>query len=421
MTITVHTPDAVEEYVYDEPAGCDVGRSAACGIRIPDRYRRVSRRHCRLDVDPPGVRVRDLGSSYGTHVNGSRLGRLTEQPLTDGDEIAIGDVRLRITVETTADGPEEAREAPPVPGYVLVRELGRGSQGVVHLARHRATGELVALKRVAAQGPVDAQARFAFRREFASVRALRHPNIVAFLDTGDTGDTGDSGDSTAGADRAEGGDAFWFACELCPGGTLERLAARHAGRVPVPVALSVVRQVLAGLDHAHRAELPATRLADGAEATARGLVHRDVKPANILLTGEESAAGPVVKLADFGLAKAFEHAGLSGHTRTGALGGTIPFVPRSQLLDYKYAGPEVDVWAAAACLYWMLTGATPRDFPAHKDPVAIALREPVVRIGDRGASIPPRLADVVDAALVDTPRIQVRTAAELARALREST
>ncbi|MET9375865.1 FHA domain-containing serine/threonine-protein kinase [Streptomyces sp. NPDC002992] len=405
MTVAVHTPDGVAEHVLGERAGLDVGRSAACGIRIPDRYRSVSRRHCRLEIDAPGPRVRDLGSSYGTYVNGTRLGRLTERPLAHGDEILIGEVRLRIAVEEPADAlPEDppALAPPAVPAYEILQELGRGSQGVVHLARHRGTGELVALKRVLAVGAVDPQTRFAFRREFESIRALRHPNIVAFRDSGDRDN------------------AFWFACAYCPGGALERLAARHGGRVPVAEALTVVRQVLAALEHAHRAVLPAAPLADGAEATARGLVHRDVKPANILLTGEETDDGPVVKLADFGLAKAFEHAGLSGHTRTGALGGTIPFTPRGQLLGYKYAGPEVDVWAAAACLYWMLTGATPRDFPPHKDPVAVALREPVVRIADRDPSIPPRLADVIDAALVDTPRIGIRTAEELARALRES-
>ncbi|MER6996818.1 FHA domain-containing serine/threonine-protein kinase [Streptomyces sp. NPDC000410] len=409
VTVSVHSGAAIEEYVYRERVTCEVGRSAECAIRIAERHRGVSRRHCRLDIDPPLLRVRDLGSSYGTHVNGERLGRLTEHPLAHGDEVRVGDVTLRIAV---AEGPDDAagttREEPadPAPAvvgdYAIVRELGRGSQGVVHLARHTGTGELVALKRVRATRTVDEHARFAFRREFESIRALRHPNIVEFRGSGDR--------------RGE----FYFVCEYCPGGGLERLAALHGGTVPVADALHVVRQVLSGLAHAHRAVVPAPTHADGTggtHTTARGLVHRDVKPANILLARADAGARPVVKLADFGLAKAFEHAGLSGHTRTGALGGTIPFTARTQLLGYKYAGPEVDVWAAAACLYWLLTGATPRDFPPHKDPVAVALREPVVRIRERDPSIPHRLADVIDEALVDTPRITIGTATELAGAL----
>nr|WP_272919857.1 serine/threonine-protein kinase [Streptomyces sp. SID4948] len=288
---------------------------------------------------------------------------------------------------------------PEVPGYRVVRELGRGSQGVVRLARSLATGDLVALKQVPATRQADDRARFALRRELESVRALRHRNIVEFRDSGD--------------DQR----AFYFAGEYCPGGSLEGFAARHGGKVPPAQALGVVRQVLAGLAYAHRAELPALRQQDGAPAVVHGLVHRDVKPANILLAGPGPDGGPVVKLADFGLAKAFEHAGLSGHTRTGAMGGTIPFMARTQLIGYKYAGPEVDVWASAACLYWMLTGATPRDFPPHKDPVAVALREPVVPVRERDPSLPRRLAEVIDEALNDDPAVTVRTADELTAVL----
>ncbi|WP_252824793.1 FHA domain-containing serine/threonine-protein kinase [Actinoallomurus soli] len=403
----MHTASFVAEYVFDQQATCLVGRSQECDIKISDHHRSVSRRHCRLTVDPPRLQVRDLGSSFGTHVNGHRLGRLTEWVLTDGDEVRIGDVRLRIGVIDTEDNvtaPGEEPTAPvTAPGYELLRELGRGSQGVVHLARHLDSGQVVALKRMWTFGRVDDNARFAFRREVEGIRALRHPHIVRFQEAGDEDD------------------ALYFATEYCAEGNLEQLAARHGGKIPRVDALAVVRQVLSALSHAHQAILPVSPQPDGENTHARGLVHRDVKPANILLAGTGPEGRPLVKLGDFGLAKAFERAGLSGHTRTGALGGTIPFAPRVQLVSYKYVGPEVDIWATAACLYWMLTGATPRDFPLGRDPVAIALREPVVRIRDRDPSVPPQLAKVIDEALTDTPRITVRTADELALALRDIT
>lgn len=414
VRVSVHAGEGAEEaegaaeYVYRERITCEVGRSADCGIRIAGRHSAVSGRHCRLEIDPPWVHVRDLGSAYGTHVGGRRLGRLTELSLTHGDEIRVGDVELRITVTEDADGTEPDHHRPAVstpsgfPEFEIVRELGRGAQGVVHLARHMQTGEHVAIKQVSTTGAVDETARFAFRREFENIRALRHPNIVEFR---------------GGSD---GDNAFCFACEYCPGGSLERLAARLGGTVPVDLALSATLQVLSALSYAHRAVLPAAPRTDGVVASPRGLVHRDVKPANILLTAATPDTGLTVKLADFGLAKAFENAGLSGHTRTGALGGTIPFTPRTQLLGYKYAGPEVDVWATAACLYWMLTGATPRDFPTRKDPVAVALRSPVVPVRDRQPSVPPRLATVIDEALVDTPHLALTTADELADALRNA-
>ncbi|MEV6750577.1 protein kinase domain-containing protein [Streptomyces sp. WC2508] len=411
------------EYTYDEPAVCEVGRAPACAIRIGDGHGSVSGRHCRLEIDPLGVHLRDLGSRYGTYVNGRRLGRLEEHHVADGDEIRIGDVRLRVRhVQRSAPGGEPgatvatARHLLPDPpaavlaDYELLRELGRGSQGVVHLARHRGTGQLVALKQFLVSGTVDETARFTLHRELESIRALDHPHIVPFRN------------------RVHLDEQFWFACEYCPGGSLERLAARHGGRMPPWLALPVAHQVLAALAYAHGVPLPRPPRRDGTTAPAHGLVHRDVKPANILLADPDPGPGPeaagstsalpTVKLADFGLAKAFQQAGLSGHTRTGALGGTIPFTARAQLVDFKYAGPEVDVWAAAACLYWMLTGATPRDFPPGRDPVAITLREPVVRIRDRDPSVPRRLAGVIDAALVDRPRIAIRSARELADALR---
>jgi serine/threonine protein kinase len=128
---------------------------------------------------------------------------------------------------------------------------------------------------------------------------------------------------------------------------------RSDGGLAVEQAVELTLQVLRGLAYAHEAPVP-VRLADGTVAVHRGLVHRDLKPQNLLLTGAPDAV--TLKIADFGLAKAFDSAGLSGHTLTGAMGGSLAFMPRGQVIDFKYAQPEVDLWAVTACLYWMLTG-----------------------------------------------------------------
>jgi serine/threonine protein kinase len=158
--------------------------------------------------------------------------------------------------------------------------------------------------------------------------------------------------------------------------------------------------------------------AGGGAGPTFGLVHRDIKPSNILLS--DTGPHPTAKLADFGLAKAFDGAGLSGHTRTGSVGGTVAYMSRQQIIDYKFAKPEVDVWSTAATLYRMLTGATPRDFPPHQDPIAVILRDPAVPIREREPAIPARLAAVVDAALVDSPRMAVTSAEEFRRALADA-
>ncbi len=274
----------------------------------------------------------------------------------------------------------------PFRGYTVLRELGRGGMGAVYLARHNRTGEQVALKVMLPRIAADDHARQLFLREAESTRALHHPNVVRLRDVAFSHGT------------------FFFTLEYCDGGSVDQLARGHGGKLPVAEALPVILQVLDGLEYAHNVFGPGS-----------GLVHRDLKPANLFLA---SAAGATVaKVGDYGLGKAFDQAGLSGQTCTGAVAGTPSFMPRQQVINFKYAKPEVDVWAAAASLYHLLTGHTPRDFPPGKDPWLVVLQDAPVPIRRRDTSIPERLAEVIDAALVDRPAIPFKTAAEFRRAL----
>lgn len=128
----------------------------------------------------------------------------------------------------------------------------------------------------------------------------------------------------------------------------------------------------------------------------------------------------MAKLADFGLAKALDMAGLSGMTATGTGAGTPTYMPRQQLLDYKYAKPEVDVWAEDATIYTMLTGAIPRDFKRGQDPWLTVLQTSPVPTAQRNPGVPPRIAEVLDEALVDQPDLRVKTAAQLTEMLQSA-
>jgi eukaryotic-like serine/threonine-protein kinase len=167
--------------------------------------------------------------------------------------------------------------------------------------------------------------------------------------------------------------------------------------VPLPSALRIAVDALEGLAAAHEA----------------GFVHRDLKPDNVLL-GEDGAA----RLADFGLAKSFQQAGLSGMTATGAVAGTLQFMAREQLTSYRQARPTTDVWSMAATVYYLLTGQYPRDFGEGRDPLAVILRGGVVPLRQRDPSLPPDLAAVIDRALDDEPARRFPTAREFAVALR---
>jgi serine/threonine-protein kinase len=288
-------------------------------------------------------------------------------------------------------------EAQAIKGFSILRELGRGGMGAVYLARHDATSAQVALKVMLPRVAADARAKETFMREIENTKALKHPNVVEFRQSGCSNGT------------------FFFTVEFCDAGSVDRLMQKRGGKLSIDEAIPIICDVLDGLEYAHHAVIPNVKVADGSYKQGRGLVHRDLSPHNILL--HEGGGRRIAKLADFGLGKAFDLAGLSGHTRSGNASGKPWYMPRQQVLDFKHAKPEVDVWAAAASLYSMLTGAYPRNFPRRKDEWQVVLQSEAVPIRERNSSIPRQIAEVIDAALVDNPEIKFKIAASLKAAL----
>jgi hypothetical protein len=420
------------------------GRAPDCHARLAAQDAAASRHHFLLEVNPPRARLRDLGSLNGTHVNAVRHGgrRPDESPeeaqrrggaeveLRDGDEIRVGETHLRVSIEgaachechrpilederercawvdgtwlcetcrrrtvtrgpgptdppgpTTPQASGDAALVPPgtiVGPYVVERMLGQGGMGAVYLARSPDAGHPIALKVMLPRVEVDEAAAEIFLREIEVTRALRHPNIVALLDFG------------------KHDDRFYFALEYCPGGNAETLLRRSGGRLGLPAVVRLAVGAIEGLAAAH----------------AAGFVHRDIKPDNVLLAADGSA-----KLADFGLAKSFQQAGLSGMTATGAVAGTFYFMPREQLTSFRLVRPVSDVWSMAATLYYLLTGEYARDFSSPRDPLAVILRGGVIPLRERDPALPADFASVIDRALQDDPSCRYTTAGELLAALR---
>jgi serine/threonine-protein kinase len=291
------------------------------------------------------------------------------------------------------------KDAVAIKGYKIIKELGRGGMGAVYLAERESGGERVALKVMLPQIAMDENAKESFLREVQNTRALRHDNVVALYDYG----------------CCEG--AFFFTLEFCDGGSVESLMKARGGKLPVKEATNIIVQSLRGLEYAHNAEIPYVKLADGRVGKGKGLVHRDLKPGNLFLCGAGDSL--IAKVGDFGLAKAFDTAGLSGQTRTGVAMGTPVFMPRQQVINFKYAKPDVDVWAMAATLYFMLTCMCPRDFYVGVDPWQTVLQTDPVPIRQRDASIPAPLADLLDTALRDKPAIHFSDAGAFRRELEE--
>ncbi len=397
-----------QRYVYDAPAICIMGRQADCHVRLPSDvdHAQVSRYHCSLNINPPRIQVSDLGSGNGTFVNGQKIGQLVSAvdrssgyELQHGDQLQLGYTVFTVAIEANSTGDLAASRslAPPPPalhhqnpdifiqGHKVLKPLGSGKGGAVYLAQHEQTGELVALKIMSSQAAVNERAVKMFIREMSNTKALDHPNVVKLLDYG------------------EANGLFFFTMECCHEGNVADFMKNQGGKLPLKIAISITLQILLGLDYTHNAILPAVRLADGSISEGQGLVHRDLKPANIFLSRDGKKT--VAKLGDYGLSKAFELAGLSGHTLTGQKGamGTPSFMCRQQLLNTKYVQPAVDVWAAAACLYMMLTGESPRRFGGGDSPLRVILQEPAIPILERDPTLPSSLAAVIDRALWEDP------------------
>ncbi|MDP8900545.1 MAG: Stk1 family PASTA domain-containing Ser/Thr kinase [Actinomycetota bacterium] len=214
--------------------------------------------------------------------------------------------------------------------YDIVRPLGSGGMGEVYLARDRTLGRDVALKVLRSQYANDRESAERFKREATSAAGLSHPNIVQVYDRGDTEDG-----------------SSYIAMEYVPGGTLkERIVAE--GPLDARLAASYGYQVAEALGAAH----------------AKGVVHRDIKPQNVLITASGAA-----KVGDFGIARAASAAG-DAQTKTGTVMGTAGYMAPEQALG-RPATPESDLYSLGVVLYEMLTGRLP--FTAD-NPVAVSMK-----------------------------------------------
>ncbi len=289
-----------------------------------------------------------------------------------------------------------------IKGFTVGDLLGQGAFGEVYLARHQSTGEQVAIKvmhnKFAGQDKLEKR----FKREIKNITFLDHPNIV----------------KVRYSDLLE--ENLFYIMEYCNGGSIADILKKSSGRLPLERALEITFQALDGLHYLHNVEIPEVELSNGTTKTSKGLVHRDIKPGNLLLSIVNGVER--VKIADYGLAKAFDLAGKSGITPSKKSGeksgiGTYEFMPREQVRQSKYAKVEVDVWAMAASLYKMLTGKTPREFPEDQNKRKVILTTQPTPIRFSNKSIPEELAQVIDCALKDESDLYFKTAAQFKEAL----
>ncbi len=270
-------------------------------------------------------------------------------------------------------------------GFTIDRELGAGGMGVVYLARHPRLPRHVALKLLRTDLGSDTSFVARFRREAETVAGLDHPNIVAIDDSG--------------ADDGR----LWISMRFVDGTTAAEALHAYDTGMPASRAVHIVEKVAAALDFAHR----------------HRVVHRDVKPANILLTGDQDGDDERVFLTDFGVAKAMGEieAQATALTAAGGVVATLDYAAPEQI-EGKQLDGRCDVYALGCVLYKLLTG----DIPYPGETLGAKIYARMHRPPPAPAAIVPTLACGFDAviarALALDPDDRYQTCRELAVAAR---
>jgi pSer/pThr/pTyr-binding forkhead associated (FHA) protein len=385
----------------------------------------LSRRHARVVRGASGqLTIEDLGSANGTFVNGERVHE--PRVLKVGDSIRIGTTTLQLSSVARATDPPApladpppptpivtpvvpkplAAPAPPTPvparpkrpqapatpparpkvsaaelpldsvfaGCRVQEVIGHGDMGVVYRAEELALQRRVALKLILPEHSGDDRFRERFRRESRIAAAIDHPNVIPIFDAGDE-------------------DGVLFITMRLVNGTDLRALIAAEGRIEPIRAARIVRQVGAGLDAAH----------------ARGMLHRDVKPSNVLLAREDH-----VYLSDFGLAKR-QSGSAVGLTRHGSIVARAEYVAPEQVLNER-VDARADVYTLGCLLFETLTGETP--FAGWEGgPEALAhVSAPRPSVTDLCPDVPREFDEVVRRAMATDPSERYPSAGDLGRA-----
>ena len=452
-------PHQGKSFEFSEHDTFVVGRGSYANFRLPKKDPYFSRAHFIIEVNPPLCRIMDLSSSNGTYLNGKRI---TELDLKDGDRIRGGDteflIRFMEQQEAAAEQPEAAAEqqnaaaeqqnagvqpnsqeevdsggqpqpphepphrqtiqemptppakpervthveiVPPetpkfrqtiqeaVPSeprkkfgnYETIKKIGQGGMGSVYVAERVRDQKKVALKTISQTHSASPKAVKQFLRETSIIRQLAHRNIVRFLDSGSQGNT------------------VFFVMEYVDGEDAWGMV-RRKGPLSLRMAVGLTTHLLSALEFAHE----------------KGFVHRDIKPANLMVS--KSSEGVRGKLTDFGLARIYQASQLSGLTLHGDMGGSFGFMAPEQISNYRNTAPSADLYAAAATLYYMLTGRLIYKFPEKvAQRVLMVLQQDFIPITQFRNDLPPPLVACVHRGLSRKPADRFASARQFRKAL----
>lgn len=378
-TLTVlDGPETGRRFEVEAPARIVIGAGATADLRIKDgQSMGIAEIHVTLEfeTDSDSVQVRP-SAGCEVAVGASELPPDGSSMVLANEILRVGGVRLQLvrgaweTQTATGDldatpNPASPLSAPPPspesfapPGYEFIRVIGRGGMGIVSLVRNTSTGKLHAAKMIIPAAAQSEKALQFFLRESSIHSQLEHPRIVQFGHVG----------------IFHG--ILFFIMDYIETIDIEFLLKSLDPEMRVKAACLLARQVLDALRFAH----------------AKGFVHRDVKPSNILVS-QEGGNKLRARLTDFGLARDYLASGLSGITAPEDFRGTWRFAAPEITQNARLAKPSADIYSMGATLHWYLTGKSPNALTATQT-------HDVARVAP---DLPPGLAAVVDRALAYHP------------------
>lgn len=335
--------------------------------------------------DPLGERA-NLGfiralAAAGDRANALKAARAYEARVKGELDLPAADELAAVLEQLQAPAPPAApRDEPGEAGrYTLERELARGRVATIHLARDRKHGRPVAVKLLKPAVATSLEAK-RFLREIAIVAGLHHPHIVPLYDSGQM--------------ALSGGTRLYYVMPYLSGESLRARLARE-GALPLRSALQIAREVADALAYAH----------------ARGIVHRDISPANILLE-----AGHAL-VADFGLAHALDLAGGERLSLSGVTLGTPGYMSPEQAAGAGDIDGRTDVYSLGSVLYEALTGGPPFSGATAQAVLARHAADPVPPLRTVRPEVPPAVEATVLRALAKRPADRFAGAAEFGQAL----
>jgi len=345
--------NASAEYVM-EGEKFTMGRRKASDIPVADP--KSSRNHAEIFKQGDHYYVRDLASRNGTFLNEERLAGDTQ--LSFGDRISIGDTVMEF-VGDSAGKPIDFE----IPGYQIIDRLGEGGMGVVYKARQVSMDRTVALKVLSEKYSANSEFIDRFIREARAAGRLNHPNVIHVHDV------------------SKAGGRYFFSMEHIDGPTVKALL-KEKGRLPLKQTLEIVNQAAKALEFAHE----------------NGIIHRDIKPDNIMLTSEG-----IVKLADLGIAKSFEDVSLAP-TADGLrrVLGTPHYMAPEQALG-KSIDRRADIYSLGATFYHMLTGKTPFKGSTITELLRAHVHEKLMPIQHLNPDVPESVCFVVERMMAKSP------------------